>query len=114
MTTDSTSTAIDSDLARLLAAIRRHLSPRAVWLFGSRARGDHHSDSDWDLIVALPDDVAESALDPIVGWSIRQEAGVPATILTAREGELAESWNCPNTLGYALAREGRRIDVQGA
>lgn len=101
-----------SELERLLAAIQARLSPRAVWLFGSRARGDHRPDSDWDLVVALPDDAPEATLDPILGWSIRQEVGIPATILTARESELSESWGCPNTLGYALAREGRRVDVQ--
>lgn len=104
--------ASERELQRLLVAIQSRLSPRAVWLFGSRARGDHRPDSDWDLVVALPDDAPEADLDPILGWSIRQDAGVPATILTARESELSESWGCPNTLGYALAREGRRVDVQ--
>ena len=27
-----------------------------VYLFGSRARGDHREDSDWDLALILPDD----------------------------------------------------------
>ena len=99
------------DLAILLEAIRARLQPRAVWLFGSRARGDHRPDSDWDLVVALPDDASEDDLDPVVGWTIGRETGVPATILAARESELAESWGCPNTLSYALAREGRRVDV---
>lgn len=26
-----------------------------VWLYGSRARGDNHSDSDWDLLVLTND-----------------------------------------------------------
>ncbi len=26
-----------------------------VWVFGSRARGDFHSDSDLDLLVLIPD-----------------------------------------------------------
>lgn len=25
-----------------------------IWLFGSRARGDHHPDSDWDVMVVVP------------------------------------------------------------
>lgn len=87
------------------------MRPSAIWLFGSRARGDFRPDSDWDLVVALPDDVEDSLLDPIVGWAIQNDLGVPATFLAAREGELSESWGCPNTLGFALARDGRRIDV---
>ncbi|MCJ2106591.1 nucleotidyltransferase domain-containing protein [Methylobacterium sp. E-041] len=105
---------LPDDLATLIAAIRTRMRPRAIWLFGSRARGDHRADSDWDLVVAVPDDVSDDALDPIIGWSIGREAGISATILAARESELAESWGVPNTLSYALAREGLRLDVQGA
>jgi predicted nucleotidyltransferase len=32
-----------------------HLDPDEVWLFGSRARGDHRPDSDLDLLAVLPD-----------------------------------------------------------
>lgn len=28
-----------------------------VWLYGSRARGDAHEGSDWDLLILLPKDV---------------------------------------------------------
>ena len=111
MSSRPSSMTVPDDLAILLSAIRARMQPRAIWLFGSRARGDHRPDSDWDLIVALPDDASDDDLDPIVGWTIRHETGVPATILTARESELAESWGCPNTLSYALAREGWRLDV---
>lgn len=36
---------------RLVAELR----PRSIWLFGSRARGDARPDSDFDLLVVLPD-----------------------------------------------------------
>jgi predicted nucleotidyltransferase len=42
---------------RLVARLR----PRMVWLFGSRARGDARPDSDFDLLVVLPDDLPERA-----------------------------------------------------
>lgn len=100
------------DLLKLVSAIRARMHPQAIWLFGSRARGDHRPDSDWDLVVAVPEDAPDDQLDPIVGWSIGRETGVPATIFAARESDLAESWGCPNTLSYELAREGRRVDVQ--
>jgi predicted nucleotidyltransferase/HEPN domain-containing protein len=29
------------------------LEPERLWLFGSRARGDHHDHSDWDVMVVL-------------------------------------------------------------
>lgn len=42
---------------RLVASLR----PRMVWLFGSRARGDGRPDSDFDLLVVLPDGLPEPA-----------------------------------------------------
>lgn len=51
----------------LIAATFAH----QILLFGSRARGDAHDDSDWDLAVILPDDIAHgqwtrSVLQPLV------------------------------------------------
>ena len=44
--------ALDAVVARLVDA----LDPQAIWLFGSRARGDHRPDSDFDfLVVSKPD-----------------------------------------------------------
>ena len=43
--------ALDGVVARLVAA----LDPRAIWLFGSRARGDNRPDSDFDLLVVAKD-----------------------------------------------------------
>jgi len=42
---------------RLVASLR----PRMVWLFGSRARGDGRPDSDFDLLVVLPDGLPEAS-----------------------------------------------------
>jgi len=42
---------------RLVARLR----PRMIWLFGSRARGDGREDSDFDLLVVLPDGLPETA-----------------------------------------------------
>ncbi|MEJ6783023.1 nucleotidyltransferase domain-containing protein [Aminobacter sp. Piv2-1] len=94
----------------LVDAIRGRFSPESIWLFGSRARGDNREDSDWDILVALPNDADENLLDPLVGWSIQREFGIPATVVFTLADDLEASWGSPNTLGYALARDGRRLD----
>lgn len=86
------------------------MSPQAIWLFGSRARGNERADSDWDILVELPDDAAPELLDPLTGWTIGHEVGIPATIIVATSSELSEGWGSVNTLGYELARDGRRLD----
>lgn len=41
-------------IPQLVSLIVAHHHPLAVLLFGSRARGDHHHDSDVDLLVVMP------------------------------------------------------------
>src|SRR5690348_3959414 len=47
-----------TDEALLAEAVRRlveALQPERIYLFGSRARGDAHADSDYDLLVVVPE-----------------------------------------------------------
>jgi hypothetical protein len=99
-------------LAKLLARVEERLHPVEIWLFGSRARGDDTHDSDWDLLAVLPDDSPDELTDPVVAWEIARESEVPTTLLAATRGELDAIWGIPNTLGYALAREGVRLVVR--
>jgi predicted nucleotidyltransferase len=48
-------------LAFLRDRLVSELRPRMIWLFGSRARGDARPDSDFDLLVVLPDGRPERA-----------------------------------------------------
>ena len=43
-------------LDRTIARIVETMNPEAVYLFGSRARGDARPDSDYDLLVIVSDD----------------------------------------------------------
>lgn len=38
-----------------IETIAKHARAEEIILFGSRARGDHHEDSDWDLLIIVPD-----------------------------------------------------------
>lgn len=82
-----------------------------VWLFGSRARGDHRPDSDVDLLVVLHTEaglLADLDLMHSVDAPLRQALGVfvdphPTTL---RELESSE-----DDFHYFIRREGRRVDV---
>ena len=100
---------VPTEIKPLIDEIKARLRPEAVWLFGSRARGDNRPDSDWDILVALPDDADPKLLDPLVGWTIQHELGIPATILSTTSSALTESWGARNTLGYVIARDGRLL-----
>ncbi|MBA3519763.1 MAG: nucleotidyltransferase domain-containing protein [Rhizobiales bacterium] len=101
------------ELAGLLAAVHEQLEPLEIWLFGSRARGTCGPDSDWDLLVVVPDDATpDVAENPTLTWRIARDSGVPSTVLATRQSDLEDIWGQVNTLGYDLAREGIRLDVR--
>src|SRR6266545_3077422 len=54
--TTSSTTEADPAITRLLSIIVDELRPLQVWLFGSRAEGRARPDSDYDILVVLPDD----------------------------------------------------------
>lgn len=99
------------ELRPLLTRMREVLSPTQIWLFGSRARGDHRPDSDWDLLAVLADDAPEDLVSPMVNWEISRQTEIATTLLSTTESELKSIWGLPNTLGYDLAREGIRLVV---
>ncbi|HWO17612.1 MAG TPA: nucleotidyltransferase domain-containing protein [Kofleriaceae bacterium] len=55
--------------AHFIARIVEELCPLEIWLFGSRARGTHRPDSDWDLMAILPDTAPEDNLDIVNVWT---------------------------------------------
>lgn len=44
----------DDTIARITQCIVEHFNPQRIVLFGSRARGDARSDSDYDLLIIAP------------------------------------------------------------
>lgn len=61
-----------------------------VWLYGSRARGDAHKDSDWDLLILLDKNhVEQNDFDyygyPFVEAGWEHDAGVSPQLYTFKE-----------------------------
>lgn len=75
------------ELSVLLDRIQSVYKPRGVVLFGSRARGTAHADSDWDIVVVVDDAADEKLLDPMLGWRTQAGSGVHADVLCAYESE---------------------------
>jgi hypothetical protein len=94
----------------LLDRIISNWSPREIWLFGSRARGTAASDSDWDLLVVVPDELAPVGFDdPMAVWKVKQGTGVRADVLVCRASEFDEDRGTHNTIAYDAAVEGVRV-----
>ena len=85
------------------------LQPEAIWLFGSRARGDQRRDSDFDILVVLPDSLGAKArdhrrtLEPLLG------SGLPCDVLPCAASDFERAKNQRGTIAYAAATEGRLL-----
>jgi predicted nucleotidyltransferase len=56
----------DPILDRIVAAIYSQDPSANIYLFGSRARGDNRSDSDWDILILLDEtDITEKVEAPL-------------------------------------------------
>lgn len=74
-----------------LAIIRGELSPKQLWLFGSRAKGTHGPESDWDVLAVVADDLDVGAALDAPTFSRVRRAGVDLTVVTESEFEEGKS-----------------------
>ena len=89
----------------LLLRVLREWNPDRIQLFGSRARGDANPDSDWDILVVVPEASLVPA-DPLVPWRLRRDSGVRADVIVYSAREFEAERDVPNTLAYEAASAG--------
>lgn len=92
----------------LLERMLSHFHPVAVVLFGSRARGQQREDSDWDLLVIVPDDAPEAVFEPTFCWRAQRGAapGVFADVIPKRYSDFEAEKRGIATLAAAAYRDG--------
>jgi uncharacterized protein len=100
-------------LQTLLTRIEEQVHPEQVWLFVSRARGNVHSDSDWDLFLVLPDSTEDEKLEALFLWNLQRGCGVAADVLACRASDFHAAKGTVNTLSYEVEQQGTRIDGRG-
>ncbi len=86
------------------------LAPEEVWLFGSRARRTLGPDSDWDLLVILPDTAPEEEFDLAEVWaSLRDLRRMRVEVIPVRRHDFESDRDTPGELAEAVAREGHVV-----
>ncbi|MBI1218490.1 MAG: nucleotidyltransferase domain-containing protein [Rhodobacteraceae bacterium] len=108
---NQTPTVLPGEVRRLVALCKRDMKASEVWLFGSRARGDFREDSDFDILAVIPDDAPEDVDTPVAAFRLRRKSKAHADLLTARMSDFLAARATPNTISYAAAHEGVRLDA---
>ena len=99
-----------SSIDPLLARLREHYRPLEIWLFGSRARGDAHATSDWDIAAIVADDSPAALFDPATAWKLLRYDNFGVDVVVFPRSEFDEDRHTPNSIPFAVAHEGIRLE----
>jgi predicted nucleotidyltransferase len=94
---------------KLREAVRRLVDaadPRRIILFGSRARGDAHEDSDLDLLIVLAE-VKDRVAEMVRLTRVLRGLMLPAELLVVSQTMFDDWSELPGTVYYDARREGQ-------
>jgi excisionase family DNA binding protein len=96
------------ELARVVDAIVAEVQPRAVILFGSRARGEAGSDSDIDLAVVAPDGASrrQVAIQAYRSLASVRDRSVGVDIVVLTPSMIAAERDLPGSITRRIVRDG--------
>lgn len=101
---------LPDNVRRLVELCQLEMGALEVWLFGSRVRGDFRSNSDFDLLAVIQDDAPVDVDTPAAAFRLRRQSGAHADLFTVRMTDFLAARSTLNTISYAVAQEGVRLD----
>lgn len=106
-------TAAPSPRDPLLAEIVRRLAnvyqPERIYLFGSTARGDAGPDSDYDLMILVPDDAPPGRKNPEAGYLAVEGLGRSGDFIVWTRGRFEGRAHLRASLPATVLREGKLL-----
>lgn len=97
------------DLKNLAAALRDKVGATAVWLFGSRARGDGRPDSDFDILAIIESSTLSRYQRAVHARKSTQDIRLPKDIIVLTKEEWNRGLEAPCSLPGTVVREGIRL-----
>src|SRR6266700_2567172 len=99
----------DRELAEVVRRLIEAYRPERIYLFGSKARGDADADSDYDLMVIVPDGVPEERRRSRLAYEVLWETGSAADVLVWTPQEFERTTQVPASLPATILREGKLL-----
>jgi predicted nucleotidyltransferase len=97
---------------RLREAVQRLVDvyePRRIYLFGSVARGDVDHESDYDLLVVVPDSAPADLRRSRIAYEALRGTGTAADVLVCSESYFDRRSHLAASLPGTVLREGRLL-----
>lgn len=99
----------DPALAEVVRRLKEAYEPLAIYLFGSRARGEAGPDSDYDLMVVVPDDAPPNRRRSHLAYECLWETGLAADVLVWTRGAFFSKVHLKASLPGTILREGHLL-----
>jgi predicted nucleotidyltransferase len=97
------------DLAEIVDRLVRTYEPEKIYLFGSKARGDDGPDSDFDLLVLVPDTYSQDRKRSALGFAALRGTGIAADVVVWPRSDFESRRHVVASLPATVLREGRLL-----
>ncbi len=99
----------DKSLAEIVHRLIKAYCPERIYLFGSRSRSDSGVNSDYDLMVVVPDSVPSERKHSRLGYEVLRGTGIAVDVLVWTN----KAFNCRlhlrASLPYTIVSEGKLL-----
>ena len=96
-------------LAQIIERLIEAYEPERIYLFGSKARGDYGPDSDFDLLVVVPNDAPEDQKRSRLAYERLWGTATAADVLVWTRGRFESRTHLRASLPATILREGRLL-----
>jgi len=103
------STRENSKLLEILRRLIKAYRPEKIYLFGSQARGQMGPDSDFDLMVVVPNDASAERRRSRLAYEELWGLGTAADVLVCTQSYFQSRLQVPSSLPAVVTREGRLV-----
>jgi predicted nucleotidyltransferase len=99
---------MDKKLQDIINRISSHINPTKIYLFGSRARGDHRPDSDYDIVIIYDGDKSKRDLKLEI-YKLFDHWDFTMDLFVLASGELERFKHVANTMAREVYENGVAI-----
>ncbi|MBI4491823.1 MAG: nucleotidyltransferase domain-containing protein [Chloroflexi bacterium] len=99
----------DPKLAEVVRRLVEAYQPECIYLFGSVARGEAGPESDYDLLVVVPDDAPPERKRSRLAYEVLRGTGVAADVLVCTHSYFEARRHLKASLPGTILREGRLL-----
>ncbi len=99
----------DAVLQEMVSRLAAALHPARIYLFGSRARGDAGADSDYDLLVVVPESSLPGYRRDQAAFIALCGVGASKDVVVLTRAEFDSRRSVPCSLPATVEREGRLL-----